>query len=113
MNADHVRAKAAQLVRSHAARLGMDNMAAAVLAQAIENIPTAADPARKAAIERHNTLGAELFAKLVEGTPDETEAYTVLESLIYAVMLLYRPDPQQAGEVLDTMTAAVIERMGQ
>lgn len=34
-----VRAKAAQLVRDHAARLGMDAMAAGVLVRAIEAIP--------------------------------------------------------------------------
>lgn len=93
MNATAVRAKAAHLVRSHAERLGMDRMAAAVLVQAIENIPTEADPAKKADFERHNVLGAELFAKLVEGTEDEAETMVVLESLILGVMLLHRPDP--------------------
>jgi hypothetical protein len=38
-DATTVRAKAAQLVRDHAARLGMDAMAAGVLVRAIEAIP--------------------------------------------------------------------------
>lgn len=106
-----VRAKAAQLVQNHAARLGMDAVAAALLVRTINSIPDPGEAIVGTAFERHNALGQELFAKVVENTKDEAEAFTLLESLTLAVMLLHRPDPRQAGEVLDMMTTQVLERM--
>lgn len=106
-----VRDRAAQLVQNHAARLGMDAMAAGILVRAIQGIADPAEAVTGTAFERHNALGQELFAKVVSNPKDEAEAFTLLESLTLAVMLLHRPDPRQAGEVLDVMTATVLERM--
>lgn len=59
----------------------------------------------------HNTLGALIFHDLIEGTEDESEALTLLESLNLAVLMLYRPDPADARKVFDQMATNVIERM--
>ena len=34
-----------------------------------------------------------------------------LESVVLGIMMFYRPKPREAGEFLDTMTAAIIERL--
>jgi hypothetical protein len=62
--------------------------------------------------ERHNRLAPELVKKLISETDGESDAMVVLESVVLGVMLYFRPDPRHAGEFMDSMTAAVIERMG-
>ena len=64
------------------------------------------------ASERHNTLAPELVRKLLTGCATEGECMVTLESVILGVMLAYRPDLRHAAEHLDSMTAAVIARMG-
>jgi hypothetical protein len=61
--------------------------------------------------DRHDRLVPILLRQLIETTTNEAEAMVVLESLTLGVMLYYRPDPRQAGEFMDSMTAAIIERM--
>ena len=61
--------------------------------------------------ESHNKLVPELLIRLVKETDGESDCMVALESLILGVMLFYRPKPLHAGEFLDSMTAAVIERM--
>jgi hypothetical protein len=61
--------------------------------------------------ETHNRLAPELVKRLVSETDGESGAMVVLESVVLGVMLYYRPDPRHAAEFLDSMTAAVIERM--
>ncbi len=59
----------------------------------------------------HNRLAPDLLIRLIKETEDEAAAMVVLESVILGVMLYYRPNPRSAAEYLDSMTAAVIERM--
>lgn len=61
--------------------------------------------------EQHNRLAPEIVTRIIRETDSETNAYVLLESVILGVMLYYRPDPRHAGEFMDSMTAAVIERM--
>lgn len=63
------------------------------------------------ASETHNRLAPELVTRLIRETDSESNAMVVLESVILGVMLYYAPTPREAGEFLDSMTAAVIERM--
>jgi hypothetical protein len=59
----------------------------------------------------HNALAPILVADIIKGTASEADAMVLLESVVLGVMLFYRPNPKHAGEFLDSMTAAVIERM--
>lgn len=59
----------------------------------------------------HNRLAPDLLTRLVEGTDGEAAAMVVLESVLVGAMLYFRPDPRQAAEYLDTLTARVLERM--
>lgn len=61
--------------------------------------------------ERHNRLAPEIFALLTADGAGEADVMVVLESVILGVMLRFRPDPRHAGEYLDSMTTAVLERM--
>lgn len=61
--------------------------------------------------ENHNRLAPELVTRLIKETDCEENAMVVLESVVLGVMLYYRPIPRHAGEFMDSMTAAVIERM--
>jgi hypothetical protein len=61
--------------------------------------------------DQHNRLVPELITRLIKETDSETNAMVALESLVLGVMLYYRPNPRHAGEFMDSMTAAVIERM--
>jgi len=61
--------------------------------------------------ENHNRLAPELVTRLIKETDSESNAMVVLESVVLGVMLYYRPNPRHAGEFMDSMTAAVIERM--
>lgn len=63
------------------------------------------------ASETHNRLAPELVTRLISETDSESSAMVVLESVVLGVMLYYRPNPRHAAEFLDSMTAAVIERM--
>lgn len=62
--------------------------------------------------ETHNRLAPELLKRLISETEGESAAMVVLESIILGVMLYYRPNVRHAAEYLDSMTTAVIERMG-
>lgn len=64
------------------------------------------------ASERHNILAPELARKLLNDCANESECMVTLESVILGVMLAHRPDLHHAAEYLDSMTAAVIARMG-
>jgi hypothetical protein len=64
-----------------------------------------------AASENHNRLAPELVTRLIKETDSESNAMVVLESVVLGVMLYYAPNPRHAGEFMDSMTAAVIERM--
>lgn len=59
----------------------------------------------------HNSMVPEMVAKLIRESDGESDCMVALESIVLGVMLYYRPDPLQAGEFMDSMTAAVIERM--
>ena len=63
------------------------------------------------AAEIHNRLVPELLNRIVKETEGESDCMVALESLVLGVMLFYRPKPHHAGEFLDSMTTAVIERM--
>lgn len=63
------------------------------------------------ASERHNRLVPELVTRLVKEAGSEDDAMVALESLIFGVMLFYRPNPKHAAEYLDMMTVQVLERM--
>ena len=63
------------------------------------------------ASETHNRLVPELVERLIRETGSETDAMVALESIVLGVMLFYRPKPRHAGEFLDIMTTAVIDRM--
>jgi hypothetical protein len=60
----------------------------------------------------HNSIAPAIVRQIVEGANSESQAMVILESVTLGLMLYYRPKPREAGEFLDTMTAAVIERMG-
>lgn len=59
----------------------------------------------------HNILAPEIVKRIIKETEGEPAAMVVLESVVLGVMLFYRPQPRQAGEFLDSMTMAVIDRM--
>lgn len=63
--------------------------------------------------EIHNILVPQLLERIVRETDGESNAMVALESLILGVMLYFRPNPRHAAEFLDSMTAAVIERMAE
>jgi hypothetical protein len=48
---------------------------------------------------------------LVNETSDAAECMIVLEDLIMLAMGVHLPEPRRAGEVLDFVTANVIERL--
>lgn len=63
--------------------------------------------------ERSNALSQKLARDLIEGCEgNEIDAMVILENLMTGIMRAYRPDPRHAGEFMDTMTMAVIERLG-
>lgn len=62
--------------------------------------------------EIHNKIAPEIVKRIIKEIGSEEYAFVVLESVILGVMLFYEPDPRKAGEFLDIMTMAVIERMG-
>ena len=61
--------------------------------------------------ESHNRIAPEIIKKLVRESDGEADCMVALESVVLGVMLYYRPNPRHAGEFMDSMTAAVIERM--
>jgi hypothetical protein len=61
--------------------------------------------------ENHNRLVPELVRRLLSETTSESDAMVALESIVTGVMMFYRPKPREAGEFMDSMTAAVIERL--
>ena len=63
--------------------------------------------------DKHNELAPELFMRLIKGAPVEADAMVILESVIFGVMIFFRPKPNEAAEFLDSMTARVIERMAE
>jgi len=63
-------------------------------------------------VDRCNLVSTKLLIDLINGTnANEVDAMIVLENLTLGVMLTFRPDPLHAGEFMDSMTMAVIERM--
>ena len=66
----------------------------------------------KLGAERSNALTKKLAKDLIEGVEgNEIDAFIILENLMTGVMRAYRPDPRHAGEFMDSMTIAVIERL--
>lgn len=61
--------------------------------------------------ESHNRIVPEIVKKLIRESDGEGDCMVALESIVLGVMLFYRPNPRHAGEFMDSMTAAVIERM--
>ena len=61
--------------------------------------------------EIHNRLAPEIVTRIVKETGGESDAMVVLESVVLGIMLYYRPKVREAGEFMDSMTAAVIDRM--
>jgi hypothetical protein len=62
--------------------------------------------------ERSNALTKRLAQDLIEGVEgNEIDAMIILENLMTGIMRAFRPDPRHAGEFMDAMTMAVIERL--
>ena len=61
--------------------------------------------------ESHNRIVPEIVKQLVRESDGETDCMVALESVVTGIMMLYRPNPRHAGEFLDMMTTAVIERL--
>lgn len=61
--------------------------------------------------ESHNRIVPEIVKMMVRESDGESDCMVALESVVFGIMLYYRPKPRQAGEFLDSMTAAVIERL--
>lgn len=61
--------------------------------------------------ESHNRIAPEIVIKLVKECDGQDDCFVTLESVILGVMSYYAPNPRHAAEYLDSMTAAVIERM--
>lgn len=61
--------------------------------------------------ESHNRIVPEIVTRLIKETDGESDCLVALESIVLGVMLFYRPNPRHAGEIMDNLTAAVIERM--
>lgn len=62
--------------------------------------------------ERSNALSKQLATDLIKGVEgNEIDAFIVLENLLTGIMKAFRPDPRHAGEFMDSMTMAVIERL--
>jgi len=61
--------------------------------------------------ESHNRIVPEIVKKLVRESDGETDCMVALESIVFGIMLYYRPNPRHAAEFLDSLTTAVIERM--
>ncbi len=63
--------------------------------------------------ESHNRIVPEIVKKLIRESDGESDCMVALESIVFGVMLYYRPKPREAGEFMDSMTQRVIERMAQ
>ena len=63
--------------------------------------------------EGHNRIVPAIVKQLVRESDGEADCLVALESVMLGVMLYYRPNPRHAGEFMDSMTARVIERMGE
>ena len=61
--------------------------------------------------ESHNRIVPEIVKQLIRESDGESDCMVALESVVFGVMLYYRPKPRHAGEMMDSMTAAVIERL--
>lgn len=61
--------------------------------------------------ESHNRIVPEIVKKLVRESDGESDCMVALESVVLGIMMFYRPRPREAGEFLDSMTAAIIERL--
>ncbi|MDQ2765393.1 MAG: hypothetical protein M3Y22_18520 [Pseudomonadota bacterium] len=61
--------------------------------------------------ESHNRIVPEIVKRMVRESDGEADCMVALESIVFGIMSYYRPDPRHAGEFMDSMTAAVIERM--
>lgn len=61
--------------------------------------------------ESHNRIVPQIVRQLVRESDGESDCMVALESVVFGIMLLYRPHPREAGEFMDSMTAAVIERL--
>lgn len=62
--------------------------------------------------ESHNRIAPEIVKQLIRESDGESDCMVALESVMLGIMLYYRPKLREAGEFLDSMTAAVIERLG-
>ena len=61
--------------------------------------------------EIHNQLARQFVEQVLVLTTTESECLVVLESIITAALLYHRPEPKQAVEFLDALTARAIERL--
>lgn len=61
--------------------------------------------------ESHNRIVPEIVKKLVRESDGESDCMVALESVVFGIMLYYRPNPRHAGEMMDSLTAHVIERL--
>ena len=61
--------------------------------------------------ESHNRIAPQIVRQLITESDGESDCMVALESVVLGVMLYYRPNPRHAGEFLDSMTTAIIERM--
>ena len=61
--------------------------------------------------KKHNEQVPIIVKQIVRTSATEAEAFAILESVVLGIAMFYRPDVREAGEFLDTLTAAVIERM--
>ena len=62
--------------------------------------------------QRHNRLLEETFSHLVGGVGgDPAEAILLLESLVARTLHHFQPNRQAAVEMLDALTARIVERL--
>ncbi|MDR7101486.1 hypothetical protein [Croceicoccus sp. BE223] len=64
-------------------------------------------------VDWHNKIAPDVVNRLIREGQSESDTMVALESIVLGVMAFYRPAPRHAGEFLDTMTARVIDRLGE
>ncbi|MBJ7446819.1 MAG: hypothetical protein JHC81_04730 [Brevundimonas sp.] len=79
----------------------------ALTAQPSDNAPRSETQA-----QIHNRLAPAIVRQIVEETDGEANAFALLESVVFGLMLYYRPNGGQANAFLDVMVGAVLERIG-
>lgn len=62
-------------------------------------------------VARHNALAPALLLRLLTETPKESDALTVLESVLFGFMLRHRPDPLAATLMLAELNGRVVARL--